>query len=111
MNVARTLAALSDDTRREILSLLGERGSLAAGAIAEAFALSKPTISHHLRVLAEAELVRFERRGTSLVYTLQSNVLEDAASALLALAAKRTPRREGDRRSLPRSRDAKKALS
>jgi ArsR family transcriptional regulator, arsenate/arsenite/antimonite-responsive transcriptional repressor len=87
MNVAQTLAALSDDTRRRILSLLAERGSLAAGAVAEAFALSKPTISHHLRVLEEASLVRSERRGTSIVYTLQSNVLEDAAAAVLALAA------------------------
>lgn len=99
MTIARTLAALSDDTRREILSLLGERGSLAAGAIAEAFALSKPTISHHLRVLSEAELVRSERRGTSIVYTLQSNVLEDAAAALLALGAKSSKPIGAERRS------------
>ncbi len=99
MNIARTLAALSDDTRREILSLLGERGSLAAGTIAEAFALSKPTISHHLRVLTEAELVRSERRGTSIVYTLQSNVLEDAAAALLALGSSSTKPSGSARRS------------
>jgi ArsR family transcriptional regulator, arsenate/arsenite/antimonite-responsive transcriptional repressor len=89
MNVAQTLAALSDDTRRRILSLLADQGSSAAGAVAEAFSLSKPTISHHLRVLEEAGLVRSERRGTSIVYTLQSNVLEDAAAAVLALAAPR----------------------
>lgn len=85
MNIARTLAALADDTRRGILALLGERGSLPAGSVADAFALSKPTISHHLRVLEEAGLVRSERRGTSIVYTIQTNVLEDTASAVLAL--------------------------
>lgn len=87
MNIAKTLAALSDDTRRRILSLLAERGSSPAGVVADAFALSKPTISHHLRVLEDAALVRSERRGTSIVYTLQSNILEDAAAAVLALAS------------------------
>ena len=50
-------AALADETRREILKLL-RSGSLPAGAVAEAFHLSKPTISHHLKVLAEAGLVQ-----------------------------------------------------
>jgi DNA-binding transcriptional ArsR family regulator len=99
MTIARTLAALSDDTRRSILSLLGERGSLAAGVIAEAYDLAKPTISHHLKVLAEAGLVRSERRGTSIVYTLQSNVLEDTAAALLALSAPRATTRLTAKRS------------
>ena len=53
--------------------------------IAEKFHLSKPTLSHHFRVLRAAGLVRAERRGTSIVYTLQSNVLEDLAAELLDL--------------------------
>lgn len=77
--------ALSDETRREILALL-KKGSLPAGEIAAAFQLSKPTISHHLKVLEGAELVRSERRGTSIVYTLQTNVLEELARELLDLA-------------------------
>lgn len=77
-------SALADPTRREILRLL-RQGSLAAGAISEAFALSKPTLSHHLKILREAGLVRAERRGTSQIYTLQSNVLEDAAALLFDL--------------------------
>ena len=77
-------AALADPTRRKILKLL-RGGSLSAGEIAERFHLSKPTLSHHFRVLRAAGLVRSERRGTSIVYTLQSNALEDLAAELLEL--------------------------
>lgn len=77
--------ALGDPTRRAILKLL-KKGSRTAGEIAEEFHLSKPTLSHHFKVLRAAGLVRSERRGTSIVYTLQSNVLEDLAAELLELA-------------------------
>ena len=77
-------AAIADPTRRKILKIL-RAGSLSAGEIAEKFHLSKPTLSHHFRVLRAAGLVRAERRGTSIVYTLQSNVLEDLAAELLDL--------------------------
>ena len=79
-------AALSDPTRRQILKVL-RAGSLPAGEIAEAFHLTKPTLSHHFRILKAAGLVRSERRGTSIVYTLQSSVLEDLAADLLELAS------------------------
>lgn len=78
--------ALGDPTRRAILRLL-KNGSMSAGDIADAFHLSKPTLSHHFKILRSAGLVRAERRGTSIVYTLQSNVLEDLAAELLELAA------------------------
>jgi DNA-binding transcriptional ArsR family regulator len=78
--------ALADPTRRAILKLLRE-GSRTAGEIADAFELSKPTLSHHFRVLEAAGLVRSERRGTFVVYTLQSNVLEDLAAEVLELSS------------------------
>jgi DNA-binding transcriptional ArsR family regulator len=81
-----TFQALADPTRRAILHLL-RRGSLTAGEIAAEFDLTKPTLSHHFRVLQDAGLVRSERRGTSILYTLQSNVIEDVAAELLELAA------------------------
>ena len=84
--------ALGDPTRRAILKVL-RGGSKSAGEIADAFQLSKPTLSHHFRVLRLAGLVRAERRGTSIVYTLQSNVLEDLAAELLDLAAPAAARR------------------
>jgi ArsR family transcriptional regulator len=89
--------ALVDPTRRAILKLLRE-GSRTAGEIAEAFELSKPTLSHHFRVLEAAGLVRSERRGTFVVYTLQSNVLEDLAAEVLELSSML---RKGGRRKGP----------
>jgi ArsR family transcriptional regulator len=77
--------ALADSTRRAILKRLRD-GSLSAGEIADAFHLTKPTLSHHFRVLKEAGLVRSERQGTRVVYTLQTNVIEELAAELLELA-------------------------
>jgi len=89
-------AALGDPTRRKILRML-RGGSKNAGEIAEAFHLTKPTLSHHFRVLRSAGLVRAERRGTNIVYTLQTNVLEDLATELLDLASGAVPRRTSGR--------------
>lgn len=79
-------AALGDPTRRRILKML-RTGSRTAGEIADAFHLTKPTLSHHFRVLRSAGLIRAERRGTSIVYTLQTNALEDLATELYELAS------------------------
>ena len=79
-------AALADPTRREILRLL-RSGSRAAGDIAREFHQTQPTISHHLRILDEAGFVRSERRGASVVYTLQASALEELAAELIDLAA------------------------
>ncbi len=84
MSSASPFQALADPTRRAILKLL-RRGSRTAGEIADEFHLSKPTLSHHFKVLEAAGLVRSERRGTFIVYTLQSSVLEDLAAELLEL--------------------------
>jgi ArsR family transcriptional regulator len=91
--------ALGDPTRRAILKQL-RRGSKTAGELAEGFALTKPTLSHHFRVLRDAGLIRAESRGTSIFYTLQTNVLEDLAAELLELTseAKRTLVRPKERR-------------
>lgn len=69
--------ALSDPTRRRILQLLRER-PMTAGHIAENFNCAKPTLSAHLAVLREADLVESERIGTTITYTLKVSVLEDA---------------------------------
>jgi ArsR family transcriptional regulator, arsenate/arsenite/antimonite-responsive transcriptional repressor len=92
--------ALADPTRRAILKLL-RRGSRTAGEIAARFDLTKPTLSHHFRVLESAGLVRSERRGTTIVYTLQSNVLEDLAAELLDLASSLGASRKRVARSSP----------
>ena len=74
--------ALNDPTRRAILDLLRDR-DLTAGEIADHFAISKPSISHHLDVLKRAELVRSEREGQFLRYALNSTVLEDLLAWVL----------------------------
>jgi DNA-binding transcriptional ArsR family regulator len=84
--------ALADGTRRAILRSL-RRGSFTAGEIAASFQLTKPTLSHHFRVLREAGLVRAERQGTRIVYALQTNVLEDLAAELLELTDRARTRR------------------
>ena len=76
--------ALSDPTRRAILKRL-RSGSATAGELGQGFDLTKPTLSHHFRVLKEAGLVRSEAHGTRVVYTLQTSALEELAAELLDL--------------------------
>lgn len=66
--------ALSDQTRRSILQLLGER-SYTVGEIVDRFELSQPTISRHLSVLKEANLVVDQRQGQHVVYRLSPDAL------------------------------------
>ena len=94
-----TFDALADPTRRAILRVL-RSGSRTAGEIASEFDLTKPTLSHHFRVLEAAGLVRSERRGTRVVYALQASAIEEAAAELLDLVAvlgTRAKKRAGDR--------------
>jgi len=68
--------ALADPTRREILRLLG-RGEMTAGALAERFDMTKPTVSHHFSVLKEAGLIVSRREGQQIIYALNTTVVED----------------------------------
>ena len=77
-------AALADPTRRAILSMLA-KGDLTAGEIADAFEMTKPSISHHLSVLKSADLVEARRAGQRVVYSLDTTVLEDAIAGLMDL--------------------------
>jgi DNA-binding transcriptional ArsR family regulator len=69
-----TFQALADPTRRAVLDLL-RRGSQPAGQIAEAFPVSRPAISKHLRLLRRAHLVREHREGRNRVYELSAEPL------------------------------------
>lgn len=71
--------ALADPTRRRILELL-RSGDLSAGELAEHFDMTKPSISHHLNTLKAAGLVDAERDGQSIVYSLNTSVLQDLMS-------------------------------
>ena len=76
MRLQNTLRALSDPTRREILSLL-KRGRMSAGDIVEHFEVTGASISRHLSVLKEADLIRDKREGKFIFYELNTSVLED----------------------------------
>lgn len=76
MALQRTLRALADPIRREILKLLKD-GRMAAGEIAEHFPVTAASISRHLAVLREAELIRDKREGKFIYYELNASVLEE----------------------------------
>lgn len=80
--------ALADPTRRKILTLLGER-ERTVNEVCEHFAISQPAISRHLAVLREAGLVSAERRGQSVVYAIDTTVVQDVVRVLLDLSAVR----------------------
>ena len=76
--------ALADPTRRGIIRTL-KSGSKTAGAIAEEFPMTRASLSHHFNILKSAELVRTERRGQHIVYSLNTTVLDDVAAILMDL--------------------------
>lgn len=69
-NLGKVFQAMSDPTRRKILEML-RTGELSAGAIADAFQMTKPAISHHLSVLKEAGLAVERREGQRIIYALE----------------------------------------
>ena len=88
MRTQEVFKAISDPTRRQVLKLL-RRGSKSAGEIADAVDVTKATLSHHFNVLKAADLVRCERRGQQVVYSLNTTVFEDVAALLLDLFQKK----------------------
>ncbi len=76
MSLQQTMKALSDPIRREILTML-KQGRLSAGEIAEHFDVTAASISRHLSVLKEADLIWDEREGKYIYYTQNTSVLEE----------------------------------
>ncbi|MCF7857996.1 MAG: autorepressor SdpR family transcription factor [Candidatus Cloacimonetes bacterium] len=73
--------AISDKTRRKIIDLLKKR-EMTAGEIAEHFNVSKPTISQHLKILKNADLIQSEKQGKYISYFINTSILEDFLSHL-----------------------------
>ncbi len=74
--------ALNDATRREILELLKQK-DLSAGEIADAFNISKPSISHHLDILKRADLITSEKNGQFIIYSINTTIMEDVLQWIL----------------------------
>ena len=80
----KTFQALSDPTRRKILQML-QIEDLTAGDIAKAFRMTKPSVSHHLNILKNAELVTAKREGQYLIYSLNSTVIQEFIQELMTI--------------------------
>lgn len=76
--------ALNDETRRQIIELLKDR-EMNAGEIADKFNISKPSISHHLDILKQADLITSEKKGQFIEYTLNTTILEDLLTWILTI--------------------------
>ena len=76
MAMQDTLKALSDPIRREILNML-KKGSLSAGEITEHFDVTGASVSRHLSVLKNADLIRDTRKGKFIYYEINTSVLEE----------------------------------
>ena len=86
--------ALADPTRRAIIKTL-KRESKTAGAIADEFPMTRASLSHHFNVLKAADLVRTERRGQHIVYSLNVSVLDNVAAILFDLFSSEDERSNG----------------
>ncbi|HVP14319.1 MAG TPA: autorepressor SdpR family transcription factor [Terriglobales bacterium] len=93
MTVNEVFRALGDPTRREILRLLKDR-DMSAGELADRFPLAKSTLSGHFNVLRHARLIVSEKRGTTVLYSLNLSVFEESMAAVLELLETRQRRKE-----------------
>jgi len=87
MTLNNTFKALSDPTRRKILELLKKK-DLSAGAIAEHFDITLPSLTHHFNILKNADLISHERQGQQIIYSLNLSVLEELIESYFKLFKK-----------------------
>jgi DNA-binding transcriptional ArsR family regulator len=75
--------ALAHPIRRKVLELL-KGGAMTAGALADAFPVSKPTMSAHFAKLKAAGLIQGESRGGSILYSLNLSVMEEVVMGFMS---------------------------
>ncbi|MGB5345762.1 MAG: autorepressor SdpR family transcription factor [Woeseia sp.] len=97
-NQQSVFKALADPTRRAILKAL-QQGSQTAGELAEAFPISRASLSHHFNALKAADLVRTERRGQHIVYSLNATVVDEATAMLFDVLGTGTDKKRRSKRS------------
>ena len=84
MKINQVLKALTHPIRRDIISRLKE-GPASAGELAEAYQVSKPTMSTHFAALKDADLITAERDGVVIYYHLNITIVEEAMSSLIEI--------------------------
>ena len=85
----KTFKELGDPTRREILKLLS-KGDMAANEIVQHFNMSQPSISKHLEILKQAELVTAEKKGQFVIYSINLTVLQSVLGDFLQIFYKKS---------------------
>lgn len=85
--ITRFLTAIGDPVRLQLLYLLGHRGRCNVGDIASQFRLSRPAISHHLKVLKDAGVLDSEKVGQEVYYWLERDRIVANLRALADIAA------------------------
>ncbi|MEO5860512.1 MAG: metalloregulator ArsR/SmtB family transcription factor [Pyrinomonadaceae bacterium] len=79
MNLRRDVfQAIADPTRRAILVLVASQ-SMTAGAIASNFDTARPTVSKHLQILTECELLKQQQKGREVIYSLNLKKMKEIA--------------------------------
>ena len=84
MKIANVLRALNHPIRRDIITRLKD-GPNTAGTLAEAYDVSKPTMSTHFAALKEADLITGRKNGVTITYHLNATVAEEAVASLMDL--------------------------
>lgn len=87
-NINTVFEALADKTRRRILELLREK-DMTPGELIKEFSITQPSLTHHLNVLKQAELVTAERKGQNIFYSLNVSVFEEVAAVMFDLFDKK----------------------
>jgi DNA-binding transcriptional ArsR family regulator len=80
----KVFKALSDKNRRKIIRLL-QKNDMTAGEIAAHFNISKPSISEHLKILKNADLIGSEKNGQFVRYFLNTTILEEVISYFMEI--------------------------
>lgn len=82
MSLSQMYAAIADPTRHKILELL-KKHELPAGQIGKHFDITAPSLSHHLNILKQADLISSRRVGQEIIYSLNLSVFEEMAETLI----------------------------
>jgi ArsR family transcriptional regulator, repressor of sdpIR and other operons len=83
----KVFKALADANRRKIVALL-KQSDMTAGEIADHFQISKPSISEHLKILKNADLIGSERNGQFIRYFLDTSIIEEVISYFMEITRK-----------------------
>lgn len=85
--MSKAFKALSDETRREILKMLSKK-DMSAGEISDHFNMSKPSISKHLDILRDSELISSEKKGQFVIYSINTSIIKEVLGNFLNLLTK-----------------------